>query len=368
MSIDKKLRIAFLTQTNTALPVLAYLSETKSDEFCDIIFVNGGSSTDLVSKRLREVGVKKTALAVAPHAYCVDFDSDLKDYLRINVHVLRKIQAIRKFKRELRLIINQQQQIHAVDPKNPIVWVADVGIEPWTRYGRDVVNANLVLVPHEMRHFNEYASRLHYQAFAFPGTPGSFRRLTKSYWLWLVSLTIGCRRLAPYWPSLLNVPHVSYVQPLDWHPKAKVMPGIHNAEWYRKHVPEDLRVEPASGGFRAIFLLSQIQHQFNDMVKKVCDFLASDKIPPNAEIDIKMHPTEPGYWEIFCQAVEEASGILLRRDYRINLYPSELWLGVVHYDLAIGEGTGAIYVAREIYNIPTMNLTLVPSCLENNNY
>ena len=354
--MSKKLRLAFGTQTNTVLPVIAYFLETATEDCKDVILVNSRHLSHPESRSASEKAIVELVNTVAPHIHCKVIDTDLPLHLTAGVNKIKKILAVFAFKKLIKSEIAKLKQKFKIEPLENARWVTDVGIRNLTSFAYSVSPGGMVFVPHEMRHFNDYASRLHQCYWGAPGLPGARYRRALRMLRWLKFYLVGCEQVALYWPKLIKFPHVSYNEPLLWHPKSSTLKNIHSRRWYENHMVVDLSEYKIQNTDRVLILLSQVFDRPEHPIEAIKHAIRNGDLRVDQEFHVKMHPQEIGRWDAFCLDLEDKAGVSVCHDRRINYYPSELWLAAVPYNLVVGYSSGGMFVAREVYSMNTLVL------------
>lgn len=350
----KSFRLAFATQTNTVLPVLAYLSETSKDTCKDIILINSQHLAHPESRHASELSISRLVESIAPRIHFEAFRCNLPRVLVEETSVFRRIKAIKNFKNQLHRRILELKTLFGIDSDVRASWVTDVGIRNLTAYGYVVSPGELIMVPHEMRHFDDYTIKAHQFHWGAPGIPGAVSRRLARILKWSMTFIVGCRQPPLFWPQIKRYRHISYNEPLAWHPKSTKISGVHCREWYERTMSRRVPEYAEYKGTQILVLLSQVHDHLDRTCDQVAETLSNVAQQKDLNLHIKMHPQEIGRWEEFCQALEKRTRAFVVRDDRINCYPTELWLAVVSYKLVIGFSSGGMVVARDVYNTDTV--------------
>lgn len=354
---QRRMRLAFATQTNTTLPVLAYLLETETSDCADVVLVNSQHLTHPESRSASEHSIIRLITAVAPKVHCEVFISDLPLHLVRDVSLVQKIKQVRVFKNNLRLKIKELKQKFNISSNTSVGWVSDVGIRNFTLFGYAVSPGELVFVPHEMRHFNKYASLSHQTYWGAPGPPGAIYRRLARMSKWLAYGAVGCRQPSLFWPLLKAYKHVSYNDGLAWHPRSQIMKGVHDRVWYERRMLGVVATYVSDPRERALIVLSQVHDNLETVVQQIQSALQRLAHRKITEIHVKMHPQEIGLWKECCRLLEKHTNLSVFRDEKINCYPSELWLAAVEYGLVLGFSSGGMIVARDVYRMETITIS-----------
>ena len=356
-----KIAISILSQTNTALPVLLYIKETIHLYDKVILLINSQHLAHKKSRTESESAIKYLIRIIIPTSIIKVLNTSIPRKLSINNNRFKKILGIWDYRKQLK------QEISEIVGK-PLgqlscTFVSDTGIRNLCLFGIRPLNAQLILVPHEMRHHTEYSSDRHARYWGVDNRSDNKKQRFERSKEWLLYRLCGCSIPKLYSPHLEYIFHVSYNNRLEWCKNSKVLDYIHDKYYYKKIVQNCFADIPSEKKELAVLvILSQASNMpggKDAYLKKYKEALSDlHKLLPNHRIYVKPHPQELGMWDEYIAYFTKDASYSVSRNKKYIWLPCELLFALHKFDHVIVHGSGGGVVAKEMYSIPTKEISL----------
>lgn len=356
-----KIAISILSQTNTALPVLLYIKETIHLYDKVILLINSQHLAHKKSRVESEEAIKYLSRLINPTSTIKVLNSSLPSELIISNNRFKKILEIWDYRKQLK------QEISEIVGK-PLAqlsctFVSDTGIRNLCLFGIMPLNAQLIFVPHEMRHHTEYSSDKHARYWGVGNRNENKDQRFERFKQWLFYKLCGCSIPKLYSPNLEYIFHISYNNRLEWCKNLEILDYVHDECYYKKIAKNcfgDISSEKKE--LAVLVIISQASNapggkdaylrKYKEALSDLYDFL------PNFRIYVKPHPQELGMWDEYTAYFAKNASYSVSRNRKYIWLPCELLFALHKFDHVIVHGSGGGIVAKEMYSLPITEISL----------